>query len=113
MSKVLVYSKRNREMSYLSVREERETKVNDFKVFYNEISDEEALRRANSINLDEKNNVPKVRLKRKDIKEKKECRVPGLYGCNRYKSRKMRHSTYSNAVLFLHNSKASGLLSDK
>ncbi|TOH24129.1 hypothetical protein CGI85_24835, partial [Vibrio parahaemolyticus] len=27
MSKVLVYSKRNREMSYLSVREERETKL--------------------------------------------------------------------------------------
>ncbi|TON27842.1 hypothetical protein CGH59_25375, partial [Vibrio parahaemolyticus] len=44
-----------------------------------------ALLRANSINLDDKNNVPKVRLKRKDIKE---CRVPGLYGCNRYKSRK-------------------------
>jgi hypothetical protein len=54
-------------------------------VAYNEISDEEALLRANSINLDDKNNVQKVRLKRKDIKE---CRVPGLYGCNRYKSRK-------------------------
>ncbi|BEI22065.1 hypothetical protein CGJ21_03995 [Vibrio parahaemolyticus] len=85
MSQVLVYSKRNREISYLSTREERKTKLNDFKVVYNEISDEEALLRANSINLDEKNNVPKVRLKRKDIKE---CRVPGLYGCNRYKSRK-------------------------
>ncbi|MDW1939990.1 hypothetical protein R7X16_23995 [Vibrio sp. 818] len=88
MSKVLVYSKRNREMSYLSTKEERETKSNRFQVVYNDISDAEALRRANSINLDEKNNVPKVRLKRKDIKEKKECRVPGLYGCNRYKSRK-------------------------
>ncbi|HHX8304761.1 TPA: hypothetical protein ACVOZG_002877 [Vibrio diabolicus] len=88
MSQVLVYSKRNREMSYLSAREERKTKLNDFKVVYNEISDEEELLRANSINLDDKNNVPKVRLKRKDIKENKECRVPGLYGCNRYKSRK-------------------------
>ena len=65
MSQVLVYSKRNREMSYLSTREERETKPNRFQVAYNDISDEEALRRANSINLDEKNNVPKVRLKRK------------------------------------------------
>ncbi|MDF5232790.1 hypothetical protein P3642_24425, partial [Vibrio parahaemolyticus] len=64
MSKVLVYSKRNREMSYLSVREERETKLNNFKVVYNDISDEEALRRANSINSDEKNSVPKVRSKR-------------------------------------------------
>lgn len=88
MSKVLVYSKRNREMSYLSVREERETKLNNFKVVYNDISDEEALRRANYINSDEKNSVPKVRSKRQFIKEKKECRVPGLYGCNRYKSRK-------------------------
>ncbi|EOU2464746.1 hypothetical protein ACNTOD_003739 [Vibrio navarrensis] len=88
MSQVLVYSKRNREMSYLSVREERKTKLNDFKVVYNEISDEEALRRVNSINLDDKNNAPKVRLKRQTIKEEKECRVPGLYGCNRYKSRK-------------------------
>ncbi|HFQ5374431.1 TPA: hypothetical protein ACGUM3_004642 [Vibrio vulnificus] len=88
MSQVLVYSKRNREMSYLSTREERKTKLNDFKVVYNEISDEEALLRANSINLDDKKNVPKVRLKRKDTKESKECRVPGLYGCNRYKSRK-------------------------
>ncbi len=42
MSQVLVYSKRNREMSYLSTREERKTKLNDFKVVYNEISDEEA-----------------------------------------------------------------------
>ncbi|TOG37950.1 hypothetical protein CGJ01_24275, partial [Vibrio parahaemolyticus] len=40
MSQVLVYSKRNREMSYLSVREERETKLNNFKVVYNDISDE-------------------------------------------------------------------------
>ncbi len=88
MSQVLVYSKRNREMSYLSAREERETKPNRFQVVYNDISDEEALRRANSINLDEKNNVPQVRLKRQPIKEEKECRVPGLYGCNRYKSRK-------------------------
>ncbi|MDG2646000.1 hypothetical protein [Vibrio sp. Y58_MX_L22] len=88
MSQVLVFSKRNREMSYLSVREERETKLNNFKVVYNDISDEEALRRANSINLDEKNSVPQVRSKRQSIKEKKECRVPGLYGCNRYKSRK-------------------------
>ncbi|MDF4810932.1 hypothetical protein P3536_24145, partial [Vibrio parahaemolyticus] len=80
MSKVLVYSKRNREMSYLSTREERKTKLNDFKVVYNEISDEEALRRANSINLDDNNNVQKVLFKRKDIKESKECRVPGLYG---------------------------------
>ncbi|HEQ3612596.1 TPA: hypothetical protein VGT11_000536 [Vibrio cholerae] len=88
MSQVLVYSKRNRKMSYLSVREERKTKLNDFKVVYNEISDEEALRRANSINLDEKNSVPQVSSKRQSIKEKKECRVPGLYGCNRYKSRK-------------------------
>ncbi|MDF4702076.1 hypothetical protein P3528_25535, partial [Vibrio parahaemolyticus] len=64
MSQVLVYSKRNREMSYLSVREERETKLNNFKVVYNDISDEEALRRANSINSDEKNSVPKVRSKR-------------------------------------------------
>ncbi|EIN4363508.1 hypothetical protein C4G66_RS14575 [Vibrio parahaemolyticus] len=88
MSQVLVYSKRNRKMSYLSVREKRKTKLNDFKVVYNEISDEEALRRANSINLDEKNSVPQVSSKRQSIKEKKECRVPGLYGCNRYKSRK-------------------------
>ncbi|HHC6824882.1 TPA: hypothetical protein ACN33Q_003034 [Vibrio parahaemolyticus] len=88
MSQVLVYSKRNRKMSYLSVREERKTKLNDFKVVYNEISDEEALRRANSINLDEKNSVPQFSSKRQSIKEKKECRVPGLYGCNRYKSRK-------------------------
>ncbi|EGR0770172.1 hypothetical protein HBG08_003133 [Vibrio parahaemolyticus] len=88
MSQVLVYSKRNREMSYLSTREERKAKLNDFKVVYNGISDEEALRRANSINLDEKNSVSQVRSKRQSIKEKKECRVPGLYGCNRYKSRK-------------------------
>lgn len=88
MSQVLVYSKRNREMSYLSTREERKNKINNFKVAYNEISDEEALLRENSINLDEKNNVPQVRLKRQPIKEDKECRVPGLYGCNRYKSRK-------------------------
>ncbi len=88
MSQVLVYSKRNRKMSYLSVREKRKTKLNDFKVVYNEISDEEVLRRANSINLDEKNSVPQVSSKRQSIKEKKECRVPGLYGCNRYKSRK-------------------------
>ncbi|CAM3155769.1 TPA: hypothetical protein O4G46_004571 [Vibrio alginolyticus] len=93
MSQVLVYSKRDREMSYLSVREERETKLNNFKVVYNDISDEEALRRANSINSDEKNSVPKVRLKRQYIKEKKECRVPGLYGCNRYKSR--RNETFN------------------
>ncbi|HCG9429484.1 hypothetical protein G5C64_09060 [Vibrio diabolicus] len=88
MSQVLVYSKRNREMSYLSTREERKNKINNFKVAYNEISDEEALRGANSINLDDNNNVQKVLFKRKDIKESKECRVPGLYGCNRYKSRK-------------------------
>ncbi|EGR3047901.1 hypothetical protein DU276_24890, partial [Vibrio parahaemolyticus] len=69
MSQVLVYSKRNREMSYLSTREERKTKLNDFKAVYNEISDEEALRRANSINLDEKNSVPQVRSKRQSIKE--------------------------------------------
>ena len=42
MSQVLVYSKRNREMSYLSAREERETKPNRFQVVYNDISDEEA-----------------------------------------------------------------------
>ncbi|QIR05266.1 hypothetical protein [Salinivibrio costicola] len=88
MSKVLVYSRRNREVSYLSTREKRETKPNRFEVFYNDISDEEALRRANSISLDEKNNVPQARSKRQSIKEKKEYRVPGLYGCNRYKSRK-------------------------
>ncbi|MCG3732929.1 hypothetical protein [Vibrio cincinnatiensis] len=88
MSQVLVYSKRNREISYLSTKEERETKSNRFQVVYNDISDEEALRRANSINLDEKNSVPQGRAKRKFIKEDKECRVPGLYGCNRYKSRK-------------------------
>ncbi|EHZ2536998.1 hypothetical protein P3594_21030 [Vibrio parahaemolyticus] len=88
MSQVLVYSKRNREMSYLSTKEERETKSNRFQVVYNDISDEEALRRANSINLDEKNSVPQFHSKRQFIKKKKECRVPGLYGCNRYKSRK-------------------------
>jgi hypothetical protein len=88
MSQVLVCSRRNREVSYLPTREKRETKPNRFEVFYNETSDEEALRRANSINLDEKNSVPKFRSKRQSIKEKKECRVPGLYGCNRYKSRK-------------------------
>ncbi|HCG9256019.1 hypothetical protein P3384_14235 [Vibrio parahaemolyticus] len=88
MSQVLVYSKHNREMSYLSTKEERETKSSRFQVVYNDISDEEALRRANSINLDEKNSVPQFHSKRQFIKEKKECRVPGLYGFNRYKSRK-------------------------
>lgn len=75
MSQVLVYSKRNREMSYLSTKEERETKSNRFQVVYNDISDEEALRRANSINLDEKNNVPQVRLKDNLLRKRKnaEC----------------------------------------
>lgn len=87
-------------------------------MIYNEISDEEALRRANSINLDEKNNVPKVRLKRKDIKEKilkkrKNAECQAYMAATAISQEKMRHSTYSNAVLFLHNSKASGLLSDK
>lgn len=106
MSQVLVFSKRNREMSYLSVREERETKLNNFKVVYNDISDEEALRRANSINLDEKNSVPQVRSKRQSIKEKKNVECLAYMAVTVTSQEKMRHSTYSNAALFLHNVKA-------
>lgn len=106
MSQVLVYSKRNREMSYLSTKEERETKLNRFQVVYNDISDEEALRRANSINLDKNNSVPQVRSKIQSIKEKKNAECLVCMVVIVISQEKMRYSTYSNAVLFLHNVKA-------
>ncbi|MUJ29048.1 hypothetical protein GNP73_13815 [Aliivibrio fischeri] len=59
-------------------------KVERFELKYNDISDEMAIKLANGMQNDmgSKKGNSRSRVKNKI----KECRVPGLYGCNRYKS---------------------------
>ncbi|HFG2025972.1 TPA: hypothetical protein ACGF6J_003467, partial [Vibrio cholerae] len=65
-------------------------KAEKFQIKHSNISDEEALRRANQMHSEHKDK-PAYHVANNysgSEKVKKENRVPGLYGCNRYKSKK-------------------------
>lgn len=98
---------------------------NDLKIFDNyEISDEEAMLKANKLTVEEQNSTLKLRRShfdkrfnehcytRKDRSEskastidftsvvKKENRVPGLYGCNRWKSKEIARVKETESFCF-------------
>ncbi|MBG0761861.1 hypothetical protein BOO22_20900 [Vibrio cidicii] len=98
---------------------------NDLKVFDNHvISDEEAMLKANKLTVEEQNSTLKLRRSHFDKRfneychtitdrseskastidftsvVKKENRVPGLYGCNRWKSKEIAHVKETESFCF-------------
>ncbi|MGF1905115.1 hypothetical protein [Aliivibrio salmonicida] len=93
MNSIQVMFKRSKKKEIINF-EVNNNKGKDFKVSYESISDKEAVKIANSFPYDKKEFGNKIMNKRnypnnhaiKTVSETKENRVPGLYGCNRYKS---------------------------
>ncbi|EGR0725333.1 hypothetical protein [Vibrio cincinnatiensis] len=90
MKNVMIKFKNSRKSSYVIEKDILKDKSEQFQLKHSNISDEEALRRANGLHS-EHNEKPVYRVTdnySESPKVKKENRVPGLYGCNRYKSKK-------------------------
>ncbi|MCA3916753.1 hypothetical protein K6U52_08035 [Vibrio vulnificus] len=90
MKNIVIKFKNGRKSSYVIEKEILKEKNEKFQLKYSNISDEEALRRANQMHSEHKDK-PVYHVANNysgSEKVKKENRVPGLYGCNRYKSKK-------------------------
>ncbi|ELI1594450.1 hypothetical protein [Vibrio sp. MA64] len=90
MKNVVIKFKNSRKSSYVIEKEILKEKTEKFKLKYSNISDEEALHRVNQMHSEHKDK-PVYHVANNysgSEKVKKENRVPGLYGCNRYKSKK-------------------------
>ncbi|MGR5320525.1 hypothetical protein [Vibrio sp. DNB22_19_1] len=83
MKVIEVLFKGKNKKSFINV-DVKTDKVERFEMKYNDISDEMAIKLANGMQNDmgSKKGHSRSRIKNNS----KECRVPGLYGCNRYKS---------------------------
>lgn len=98
MNLIQVMFKRSKKKEIINV-EVNNNKGKDFKVSYESISDKEAVKIANSSPYDKKEFGNKTMNKRNyannqlinTVSEAKENRVPGLYGCNRYKSNQRKN----------------------
>ncbi|EOG7684033.1 hypothetical protein ACLING_000221 [Vibrio cholerae] len=90
MRNVVIKFKNGRKSNYVIEKDTLKDKIEKFQIKYSNISDEEALRRANQMHSEHKDK-PVYHVANNcsgSEKVKKENRVPGLYGCNRYKSKK-------------------------
>ncbi|WP_407558924.1 hypothetical protein [Vibrio parahaemolyticus] len=90
MKNVMIKFKNSRKSSYVIEKDILKDKTEKFQLKHSNISDEEASRRANWMHSEHKER-PVYHVKNNHAgseKIKKENRVPGLYGCNRYKSKK-------------------------
>lgn len=83
MKVIEVLFKGKNKKSFINV-DVKTDKVERFELKYNDISDEMAIKLANGMQNDMKSRKGHSRSRVKN--NNKECRVPGLYGCNRYKS---------------------------
>ncbi|HHF3100942.1 TPA: hypothetical protein ACPJ1Y_000451 [Vibrio alginolyticus] len=90
MKNVMIKFKNGRKSNYVIEKDTLKDKIEKFQIKHSNISDEEALRRANQMHSEHKDkSVYHVANNYSGSeKVKKENRVPGLYGCNRYKSKK-------------------------
>ncbi|HAS6627180.1 hypothetical protein P3377_14605 [Vibrio parahaemolyticus] len=90
MRNVMIKFKNGRKSNYVIEKDTLKYKIEKFQIKHSNISDEEALRRANQMHSEHKDK-PVYHVANNysgSEKVKKENRVPGLYGCNRYKSKK-------------------------
>ncbi|EJB8574796.1 hypothetical protein RG677_001551 [Vibrio parahaemolyticus] len=90
MKHVMIKFKNSRKSNYVIEKDILKDKTEKFQIKHSNISDEEALRRANRMHSEHKDK-PVYHVANNytgSEKLKKENRVPGLYGCNRYKSKK-------------------------
>ncbi|HDY7510486.1 TPA: hypothetical protein RQJ57_002704 [Vibrio vulnificus] len=90
MKNVMIKFKNSRKSNYAIEKDALKDKTEKFQIKHSNISDKEALRRANQMYSEHKDK-PVYHVANDysgSEKVKKDNRVPGLYGCNRYKSKK-------------------------